>query len=78
MAELPDIPSPCIGVCVRDPATGYCTGCMRTIQEIAGWSRMDNQERLGVVRELRNRRIAAGRTSESDGRPRRRRTRNGL
>jgi uncharacterized protein len=29
--------SPCINVCVLD-AHGYCRGCYRTIDEIAGWS----------------------------------------
>jgi predicted Fe-S protein YdhL (DUF1289 family) len=27
-------PSPCISVCKIDAATGYCYGCLRTLQEI--------------------------------------------
>ena len=37
--------SPCIGVCTLD-ADGLCTGCFRTMSEIAGWSRMSDDERL--------------------------------
>lgn len=40
--------SPCIGVCAMDAATGLCEGCLRTIDEIAGWSRFDNDEKRAV------------------------------
>ena len=29
--------SPCVGVCVIDEARGICTGCARTLDEIATW-----------------------------------------
>ena len=29
--------SPCVNICQINPETGYCIGCMRTIDEIAGW-----------------------------------------
>ena len=29
--------SPCIKVCVIDPASGLCTGCWRSLDEIAAW-----------------------------------------
>ncbi len=32
------IESPCVNICVMDDATGWCLGCARTIDEIAGWS----------------------------------------
>jgi predicted Fe-S protein YdhL (DUF1289 family) len=67
-----DIPSPCIGVCRLDPATGLCAGCMRTTAEIAAWPDADSAERLAIVLRLRERRRAAGRTSLADSRPRRR------
>ncbi|MBP6647909.1 MAG: DUF1289 domain-containing protein [Burkholderiaceae bacterium] len=35
-----NIPSPCVSVCVMNPGSGLCLGCFRTIDEIAGWSRM--------------------------------------
>jgi predicted Fe-S protein YdhL (DUF1289 family) len=31
-----------------DPVTGYCEGCLRTIEEIAGWSQADDAERRRV------------------------------
>jgi len=30
-------PSPCMGVCRIDEASGLCTGCARTVEEIAAW-----------------------------------------
>jgi predicted Fe-S protein YdhL (DUF1289 family) len=69
---LPDIPSPCVGVCRLDEATGLCLGCMRTGAEIARWPYADNPERLEIVQRLRSRRRAAGITSTADSRPRRR------
>ena len=72
MAELPDIPSPCSAVCVLDPVSGYCRGCLRTAAEIGRWPVADNQERLAILQRLKARRRAAGRTSAADARPRRR------
>ena len=68
-----DIPSPCVGVCRLDLATGLCAGCMRTLDEIAAWPAASSAERLVIVQKLRARRRAAGRTSAADSRPRRRR-----
>jgi predicted Fe-S protein YdhL (DUF1289 family) len=67
-----DIPSPCIGVCRLDPASRLCEGCLRTTQEIARWPYADVPERHAILQRLRERRRAAGRTSEADSRPRRR------
>lgn|GEM_PF-664630 len=72
MADLPDIPSPCIGVCRLDPDTRRCAGCLRTPREIVRWPEADNAERLAIVQDLRRRRRAAGITSPADSRPRRR------
>jgi hypothetical protein len=43
--------SPCINVCVLD-AGGYCAGCYRTINEIAGWRRLSAAEQWAVLRML--------------------------
>lgn len=67
-----DIPSPCIGLCQLDAGRQLCVGCMRTPHEIARWPFADHDERLTIVQRLRERRRAAGRTSEADSRPRRR------
>jgi hypothetical protein len=43
--------SPCTNVCVLD-AGRRCTGCGRTIDEIAGWGRMSAPEQWAVVARL--------------------------
>lgn len=35
-----DVPSPCVSVCCMQPDTGLCQGCLRSIDEIATWSRL--------------------------------------
>ena len=40
--------SPCVSVCRMDAASGLCEGCLRTIDEIAGWAEMDTPHRLAV------------------------------
>ena len=59
MVREPDAPSPCISVCVLDPASGFCRGCFRTIQEIAGWTMMTKAERLAVLERLPDRRATS-------------------
>lgn len=44
--------SPCVQICVVHPVERICTGCLRTIDEIAGWSRMTGDERRAVMAEL--------------------------
>jgi predicted Fe-S protein YdhL (DUF1289 family) len=43
--------SPCMQVCVLDGA-GTCTGCGRTVGEIARWSGMSAGEQWAVVRRI--------------------------
>jgi hypothetical protein len=31
-----------------DASTGWCEGCLRTIEEIAGWSLFDDREKRAV------------------------------
>ena len=54
MGELSDgrIPSPCINICELDPATGWCRGCGRTIDEITRWGSTDPADRAEVMAEL--------------------------
>jgi uncharacterized protein len=47
--------SPCIKVCVLD-ADGVCTGCLRTLDEIARWTAMSADEQRRVLAELEERR----------------------
>ncbi|MDQ2918233.1 MAG: DUF1289 domain-containing protein [Casimicrobiaceae bacterium] len=50
------VPSPCISVCRFDPASGLCTGCLRTLDEIAAWSILDDDARRAVWTALAQRR----------------------
>lgn len=50
------VPSPCTSVCQMDAATGWCEGCFRTIDEIAGWASFGSAERLAVWQALPRRR----------------------
>jgi len=36
-----------------DPATGLCTGCGRTLDEITAWTRMTEAERRAVFDRLK-------------------------
>ena len=51
--------SPCIKICALD-AAGVCTGCLRTVAEIASWISMTSAEQLqllAVLEERRKRRV---------------------
>lgn len=61
-----EIESPCIRVCVVHPETRLCTGCLRSIDEIAAWSRMTPEGRAAVLAELPTR--TAGPVTRRGGR----------
>jgi predicted Fe-S protein YdhL (DUF1289 family) len=46
------VPSPCISVCRIDASTGWCEGCLRSIDEIVDWSGLDSDERRAVWSQL--------------------------
>jgi uncharacterized protein len=48
--------SPCIKVCVLDRVRGLCTGCARTIDEIARWWGMSDEQKRAVLAQLPQRR----------------------
>lgn len=48
----PHVASPCQSVCLMHPQTDWCEGCLRTIAEIADWSRMDKPAKLAVWAQL--------------------------
>ncbi len=52
------VASPCINICRMDAASGWCEGCLRTLDEIATWGGLDDAGRLAVLRHLPARRIA--------------------
>ncbi|EKS9800531.1 MULTISPECIES: DUF1289 domain-containing protein [Burkholderiaceae] len=43
--------SPCIDVCVMDGRTGFCTGCLRTRDEIRNWKTMTDHRRHQVIND---------------------------
>ncbi len=55
--------SPCIAICVLDPASGYCRGCFRTIGEIAGWVGFSDDEKTRILAALAARKRQAARAS---------------
>jgi predicted Fe-S protein YdhL (DUF1289 family) len=46
--------SPCIKVCTIDK-NGYCLGCGRTREEIAGWRDLTEEEQLAGIEMLKQR-----------------------
>ena len=53
---MAEIPSPCTSVCTIDAATGWCAGCLRTIDEIAAWGSLDESAKREVWKRLPARR----------------------
>jgi len=43
------IPSPCTDQCARDPHFGWCSGCLRTVEEIKAWRHLDDRFRQAVL-----------------------------
>ena len=59
MSGSQHVPSPCVNVCQMDAQTGLCLGCLRTIDEIAGWMDYGTDEKLKVLERLDERRRAS-------------------
>ena len=51
--------SPCTKVCTLDPTRRMCLGCGRTVEEIARWSQLSEDERQRIVADLPTRRARA-------------------
>jgi predicted Fe-S protein YdhL (DUF1289 family) len=45
-------PSPCTSVCTIDAGTGWCRGCGRTTDEIAGWFYATDREKRAILSTL--------------------------
>jgi hypothetical protein len=50
--------SPCLGICLMDPRTGMCRGCLRTIEEIRDWYNAGAADKRRILERLRARRAA--------------------
>jgi predicted Fe-S protein YdhL (DUF1289 family) len=48
--------SPCLGICLMDPRTRMCRGCLRTIEEIAGWYSASVPDKRAILARLEARR----------------------
>ena len=51
--------SPCLGICLMDPATRMCRGCLRTIDEIRAWYEASAAEKRAILARLETRRHSA-------------------
>jgi len=49
-------PSPCLGICLMDPTTRRCRGCLRTIDEIRAWYEASAAEKRAILERLETRR----------------------
>ncbi len=50
-----EVESPCVRICVVHPEARICTGCNRTMDEIARWSKMTSEERREIMAALPDR-----------------------
>ena len=52
LAPEEPVPSPCNSVCRIGESTGLCEGCLRTVDEIAAWSGLDDSGKRAVWQQL--------------------------
>jgi predicted Fe-S protein YdhL (DUF1289 family) len=50
--------SPCTNICKMDASSGLCQGCLRTLDEITAWSRLDDAGRSEILTNIAKRRLA--------------------
>jgi predicted Fe-S protein YdhL (DUF1289 family) len=60
MRDDPNPASPCLGICLMDPRTRKCRGCLRTVEEIAAWYSATAAEKHAILGKLAARRAAGG------------------
>lgn len=46
------VESPCTGICRIAPETDLCLGCKRTLDEIADWRMLTNDEKRAVLKAV--------------------------
>ena len=44
--------SPCVKICTYDPVRRLCSGCGRTLDEIADWANLGEEARVRILAEL--------------------------
>ena len=50
------VASPCNSICTIDAATRLCIGCYRSLDEIASWMQLSDEQKREVIRALPARR----------------------
>lgn len=58
-AMAADLPSPCVSICRMDAQRATCLGCLRTIDEIAGWRGQDDPAKRRIWRAIAERALSA-------------------
>jgi predicted Fe-S protein YdhL (DUF1289 family) len=48
VGQTQDLPSPCQSICVMDPEADLCTGCLRTLSEIAAWGSLNDEQKRHI------------------------------
>jgi predicted Fe-S protein YdhL (DUF1289 family) len=56
VTDAAGVKSPCINVCRMHAGTGWCEGCLRTIDEIAAWGGLDDRLKRELLAQLPQRR----------------------
>jgi len=51
------IASPCRSLCQMDPVSKLCRGCLRTIDEIAAWSQLNDAARSKILTDIAERQL---------------------
>jgi len=59
-ATAQNLPSPCISVCTMNLSDGLCRGCLRTLEEIAAWSTLNDEDKRTVWARIEVRATAQG------------------
>ncbi|RQR59815.1 DUF1289 domain-containing protein [Burkholderia sp. Bp9126] len=61
------VKSPCIDICSFDGRTGFCIGCLRTLEEARTWKKMTDHRRHQIVNDRARRQAKLDRGTPPDG-----------
>ncbi|KVM95698.1 Fe-S protein [Burkholderia pyrrocinia] len=61
------VKSPCIDICSFDGRTGFCIGCLRTLEEARTWKKMTDHRRHQIVNDRARRQAKLDRGAPPDG-----------
>ena len=49
---MTEVPSPCVDICDVDGSCKYCIGCGRSLDEIATWLTITDEQRFAIMEQL--------------------------